>query len=614
MSNTSSFHGRVIILGMDGMNTTLVESMMAEGKLANFSKLKEMGSYNRMATTNPSQSPVAWTGFSTGLNGGKTGVFDFIKRDPKNYGLSLATSDIEAGVAKPVVHGKRWWQYASEKGVSCTVLACPVTFPADDDINGRMTSGMGVTDILGTEGTFTFYTSDPLPESKDTGGKVIHVDMSATMKMDLIGPLRKAAGQLDNVRVPFTVTVGSDGHSAKLEMQGSSFVLKEGEWSEWHEASFTMGLFKKVKGIFKMNLVEMSPGFKLYVSPINMDPRAPIMKISAPANYSAELAEKTGLYHTQGMPCDTWALNEKRLDEKAFLEHLQDILDEKKRMLDFELARTEEGILYCYFEATDNIQHMFWRFTDPKSPLYEADSPYKNTIEEWYEKMDVILGEVVGKLNPNDTLMVMSDHGFAAFRRSVHVNSWLRENGYLELKDPSAKTGGDLLLDVDWSKTRAYAIGFGAIYLNLRGRERDGIVEQGQEAESLIKEIQEKMKAWSDEQEKANVVNDIYLGSELFSGDYAGESPDLYIGFNDGFRASWQTALGNCPDVLIEDNLKKWGGDHLIDPSIVPAILFSNKKLAGDASIYDLTPTILKTIGYTDEEMKNFNFDGKPLL
>ncbi|HEY3297729.1 MAG TPA: alkaline phosphatase family protein, partial [Armatimonadota bacterium] len=483
VSNTSNFHGRIIVIGMDGMNPKVVEPMMAEGKLPHFAKLKETGFYSRMSTSNPSQSPVAWTGFSTGQNGGKTGVFDFIRRDPKDYSLALATSNIEGGVAKPVVQSKRFWQYASEKGVPCTLISFPVTFPPDKDINGRMISGMGVPDILGTEGTFTFYTSDPLPENKDTGGKVIRVDNNQTMKLNLVGPLRKAAGKLENVEVPFNVTIDNDGTHAKIELQGNTFDLKQGEWSGWHEASFTMGLFKKVKGIFKMYLVEASPGFKLYVSPINMDPRAPIMPISYPESYSKELAENpaVGLYHTQGMPCDTWALNEKRLDEKAFLEHIDDIAGEKKRALDLEMKNTPEGILYCYFEATDTVQHMFWRYDDPKNPLPEADKagPYKGEIEKYFIKMDGVLADVMSKMQPDDTLILMSDHGFASFRRAVHVNAWLRENGYLQLKDPNAKTGADLLADVDWFHTRAYAIGFGAVYLNIEGRERDGIVKPG---------------------------------------------------------------------------------------------------------------------------------------
>jgi predicted AlkP superfamily phosphohydrolase/phosphomutase len=618
--NTSNFHGRVIIIGMDGMNPKLVEPMMAEGKLPNFAKLKANGFYSRMSTSNPSQSPVAWTCFSTGRNPGKTGMFDFIKRDPKNYGLSLSTSDIEGGVAKPVVTQERFWQYASEKGVPCTVVAFPITFPPDKDLNGRMLSGMGVPDILGTEGTFSFFTSDPLPESKDTGGKVFHVDNNQTMTMNLVGPLRKAAGRTENVQVPFTVTIGNDEKSAKIELQGSTFELKQGEWSGWKEVSFTMGLFKKIKGILKMYLVEASPGFKLYVSPINMDPRAPAMPISFPESYAKDLAEdpSVGLYHTQGMPCDTWAVNEKRLDEKAFLEHIGDIFNEKKRALDLELKNTPEGILYCYFETPDMTQHMFWRYDDPKSPLPPEDKagPYQNTIEDCFIKMDGLLGDVMSKMKPTDTLIVMSDHGFASFRRAAHVNAWLREHGYMQLTDPKAKPEDrDLLADVDWPHTKAYAIGFGSIYLNIRGRERDGIVEPGGEAEALEKEIQSKLPDWTDPNDGEKVVKQVYLSRDIFHGDLSKTGPDMYIGFNDGFRASWQTALGNCPDVTIEDNLKKWSGDHLVDPSIVPAILFCNKKLpAQNPSIYDLAPTVLKMVGYTDEELKKIDFDGKPLL
>lgn len=615
VTNTSNFHGRVIIIGMDGVNPKVLEPMMAAGKLPNFSKLKATGFYGRMSTSNPPQSPVAWTALATGQNPGKTGIFDFIKRDPKKYTPSLATSEIEGGVAKSVVKSKRFWEYASEKGIPCTFIAYPITFPPDKNIKGRMLSGMGTPDILGTEGTFSFYTSDILPENKDTGGKVIHVDNNQTMTLNLTGPLVNAK---DHAEVPFTVNIGDDGKSASIEIQKHTFKLNQGEWSDWHEAAFPMGFLKSAKGIFKMYLVEASPGFKLYVSPINIDPRAPLIPISTPESYSCELAEEpsVGLYHTQGMPCDTWALNEKRLGDKAFLEHIDDIDNEKVKALSLEMKNTPEGLLYCYFESTDIVQHMFWRYTDSGNPLPAADKagPYKTEIEQHFQKMDGILGKIMAKMQPTDTLIVLSDHGFASFRRAAHVNAWLRQNGYLQLKDPTAKSGEDMD-SVDWSHTKAYALGFGSMYLNIRGRERDGIVESGPEADALKKEIRTKMMNWSDSKDGQKIIKEIYLGSDIFKGEYNAVAPDLFIGFNDGFRASWQTALGGCPDKLAEDNLKKWSGDHLIDPSLVPAVLFCNKKLTGsNPAIYDIAPTVLKMVGFSDDELKKLNMDGKPLL
>lgn len=617
LKKESGFDKKVIILGFDGLSPKIIEPMMQKGELPNFSKLKDLGSYRHLSTANPSQSPVAWAAFATGQNPGKNGVFDFIVRDPETYGLNLSFSNIKKGKARRVIKSKCFWQYTSEKKVPATIIACPVTFPPDK-IYGKMLSGMGVPDILGTEGTFTFYTSEPLNKDKENGGKCFHIRKSPVMVMNLIGPrVATPGGKVENTKAPFKVVLQEDKNSATIEYQNNEFELKKGLWSDWKEVTFKLGLFKKVKGIFKFYLVEAGPEFKLYISPINFDPRDPFFPISYPKSYSKDLAANIGLYYTQGMPMDTWAVNEKRLTEEPFLEQVDEVLREKKAILDFELSHFKNGVLFCYFESSDIIQHMFWRYTDPEHPLYEENAPqeYKNTIKVWYKKMDGILGSVMEILDKEDVLIVLSDHGFDTFRRAAHVNTWLRQNNYLALKTPNAESGSELLTDIDWSNTKAYAIGFGAIYINQKGREINGIVSPGTEKESLKKEISGKLKNWFDDKYNKPVVSNVYLGEEIFRGNYQGQAPDLYIGFNPGYRASWQTALGAIPENLIEDNLKKWSGYHLFDPKLIPGILMTNKKIVKkSASIYDISPTILKIIGFSDGELKNCDFDGEALF
>jgi len=612
----SKFNKKIIILGFDGLSPGIIESMMNNGQLPNFSQLKAQGFYKRLSTTNPSQSPVAWAGFATGQNPGKNGIFDFIVRDPKTYKLNLSLSRIEKGKPRRVIKSKCFWQHTSEAKIPTVIISCPVTFPPDK-VYGRMLSGMGVPDILGTEGTFTFYTTESLSKDSDIGGKVFEVKRSPRMAMNLIGPKVSASAKVKNVKVPFSVLLQKDRDSIIIEYQNNSLQLKAGQWSDWQEVTFKLSLFKKMKGIFKFYLVETDPEFKLYLSPINYDPRSPFFQISYPKSYSKELSELIGLYYTQGMPMDTWALNEKRLTEGPFLEQVNEVLREKKAMLDFELNRLKKGILFCYFESPDIIQHMFWRYIDPEHPLYEANAPqqYKEIIEGWYKKMDHILGDVLEEINEEDVILVLSDHGFGTFRRAVHLNTWLRKNGYLELKNPDAESGGELLEDIDWLKTEAYAIGFGAIYINQQGREGNGIVKPGRETELLKEEISQKLTHWLDKKYNRLIVNDIYSKEEIFWGKYTDQTPDLITGFNIGYRASWQTALGAVPKELIEDNLKKWSGSHLFDPQLIPGILFSNQRIIKEkVSIYDITPTILKICGFKHEELKEMNLDGQPLF
>jgi len=610
------FNKKIIVLGFDGLSSEIIEPMMEEGKLPHFSRLKEKGSYGSLTTTNPAQSPVAWAGFATGQNPGKNGIFDFIIRDPKTYSLDLSLSNIEKGKAKRVIKSKCFWQYTSEKRVPTVVIGCPITFPPDK-IYGRMLSGIGVPDILGTEGTFTFYTTESLSKDKNIGGKIFQIKKSPIINVNLIGPRVSAGGKDENAKVPFRVFLQKDQDKIIVEYHHNKFELKRGQWSDWQEVSFKLGLFKRMKGIFKFYLVECDDEFKLYISPINFNPRKPYFPISYPKRYSKELVRNIGLYYTQGMPMDTWAVNEKRLTEEPFLEQVNEVLREKKAMLDYELNKFNRGVLFCYFESPDIIQHMFWRYTDPEHPLYEEDATqkYKQMIQSWYKKMDDILGDVLQKIDKEDTVIVLSDHGFATFRRAVHLNSWLRKNGYLELKNQYAEFGAESLTDIDWSKTKAYAIGFGAIYINQQGRERDGIVSPGRETKVLKEGIAQKLKQWVDEKHRKPIVSEVYAREDIFWGEYASQTPDLYVGFNIGYRASWQTALGAVPKELIEDNLKKWSGSHLFDPNLIPGIIFLNKKITKEnPSIYDITPTIMKIIGYDEEKLKEFNFDGRPLL
>jgi len=444
------------------------------------------------------------------------------------------------------------------------------------------------------------------------------VKRSPLMIMNLIGPKMATAGRkAENIKIPFKAALQRDGNSIEIAFQDNKFTLRKDEWSGWKEVTFKLGLFRKMKGICKFYLVETEPEFKLYISPINYDPRDPYFPISHPSDYSRELVKQIGLYYTMGMPMDTWAVNEKRLTEEPFLEQVNMVLDEKNRMLDLELGRMQNGVLFCYFESSDIIQHMFWRYTDPEHPLYEAGAPqkYRDVIKSWYRKLDDTLGRVMQRLGEEDTLLVLSDHGFGTFRRAVHVNTWLRKNGYLALNNPSADWGGELLENIEWSKTKAYAIGFGAIYINQQGRERDGIVKPGRETEALKKEISKKLAAWRDDKYDTSVINRVYEREEIFWGEYADNTPDLYIGFNTGYRASWQTALGAAPKELIEDNLKKWSGSHLFDPALVPGVLFCNKRISKEnASIYDIAPTVMKITGYDGEELKKCDLDGAPLF
>ena len=366
-----------------------------------------------------------------------------------------------------------------------------------------------------------------------------------------------------------------------------------------------------VSGIARCQVLELGEHFSLYVSPINLDPERPAMPISHPDYYAGYLAKRHGSYATLGLAEDTWALNEGVTDDATFLKQAHDIDDERRTMFLGALEQLRSGALVCVFDATDRIQHMFWRYLDERNPAYGNAVPtgHRHAIRELYQKNDRLVGEVLQSLSPKDVLMVISDHGFSAFRRGVNLNAWLRREGYLTLR---AGTDGstEWLRDVDWSKTRAYCLGLSGMFLNLHGREQSGIVAPGAEAAALKAEIIAKLASLPDTDGGEIGVREAFDTAVIYDGPYRENAPDLIIGYNAGYRTSWDCATGMVSGPVFEDNTKAWSGDHCIDPRLVPGVMFCNRTVeaSGDLSIVDIAPTALRLFGIQPPA----HMDGRP--
>ncbi|MGA2002367.1 MAG: alkaline phosphatase family protein [Terriglobales bacterium] len=609
---------KMIILGVDGLDPDLLTKFMAEGKMPNFAKLAEQGSFRRLTTSIPPQSPVAWSNLITGMNAGGHGIFDFIHRDPKNFQLYFSTSKVEgpahsfsigkwviplgSGSAEQLRHGKAFWEILDENHVHNFVYRIPANFPPID-AKGKTLSGMGTPDLRGTYGTFTFYTDDPTAAvGAVEGGEVVQVDVKNNrVTTNLIGPdntfLRNAPPSTE----PFTVDVDPLESVARIDLQGQKFVLKEGEWSGWLPVEFQlMPFIGNVKGICRFYLKQAHPRFQLYVSPINIDPSNPALPISTPSSYSRDLAKEIGEYHTQGIAEDTKALTAGVLDDKEFLQQSHTVLAEHRRAFDAEFPKFHEGLFFFYFSSLDLNAHMLWRLTDPQSPSYDAAAAaqYGGALEEFYEQIDQVLGEVMARLDSDTTLLVLSDHGFAPYRHSFNLNTWLWKNGYITRKEGFTGDATQPFADVDWSRTRAYGIGLNGLYLNVRSREREGIVEVGAPADALLREIQQKLLDIRDPKDGSPVITRVDLASEVYQGPYARSGPDALVGYNRGYRSGWQTILGQFPPDVMEENTNPWSGDHCMDYTKVPGVLLSNRKIpAQTPALTDIAPTILSEFG-----------------
>lgn len=620
MSNGLEFSKDMVIIGMDALDYDVMNEFIEAGQLPNFERFKKTGSFSPLKTVCPPESAVVWTSFATGMNPGNHGIFDFIMRDPKNYLPFLSLTDVSSGsrvfklgpfkipLLKPRINNRRkspaFWEVTSKYKIPTYVYFCPNSFPADI-VHGKMISGMGVPDIRGTMGTFSFYTTKPLERDKYIGGLVFRIEKNNhIIDTFLSGPKDTSEKPPREIKLPLRIKLNTEDKHIVIQIQNKQIVLKQGQWSDWIRLKFKVNLFNRVYGICKFYLKSIEPDFELYCSPINFDPQAPLFSICYPRDLSKKLAQGIGLFYTQGMPFDTWALNEGRIDENIFLEQANSVLAEREKILTTEMSKFKGGIFFFYFEYPDPIQHMFWHLQNTEK------SPYKETVLKCYKKMDDILGRVMENIKSDTTLIVLSDHGFGDFKRAIHLNSWLRDNGFLCLKD-SKKESREFFQDVDWSRTEAYALGFGGVYINQIGRESQGIVPAGSETEQVKQGITDKLSKWFDPKTEESIVKKVYSKEEVFKGEFNREAPDLYVGFNIGYRASWQTALGAIPLGAIEDNLKAWRADHIFDPSLVDGVLFINKKIALQRKprIIDIAPTILKLF-----DIESNKLDGDSLL
>lgn len=616
---------RVVVLGGDGMEPSLLERWMDAGELPHLARLRAAGSYSRLRTTVPAESPVAWSSFISGKNPGKTGIFDFLTRSEEDYLPRLSMTSVTPGpLGKPVVRNNRQggalWDYLSRAGRRVTIIQVPVTFPPEK-VRGRMMSGLGVPDLRGSWGTSFYYATDlPGDSATELGGRNVRIEVvEGRAETRLLGPR--------DVPLPLRFEVVDDGH-VRVSVGGAERVLPVATWSEWFEVSFPVKppLFT-AHGIVRFYVREARPHLRVYQSAINFHPRRPPFAFTYPERWSGELADEIGLYKSLGWATDTWGLNEGRLDEKAFLEDLHYTFDKRIEITLSALRRMDSDLLISVMNSTDRVQHMFWRFLDREHPLYspEGERLWGGAILDVYRKFDGTLGEILGRVGPETTVFVLSDHGFHSFRRAVNLNTWLRDEGFLALKAARVaekeyglsdlQAGGTFWPNVDWSRTRAYSMGLGKVYLNLAGREAEGIVGLGKEYREVRAEIEKRIRDLKDAGNGGTpVVRQVYRPEEIFTGEFVGKSGDLVVGFHDGYRVSWQTALGGIPEEVFTVNARKWSGDHCsFDPEITCGTLVCSRPLAlggGLPSIMDLAPTILRLLDVPIPP----DLDGKPLL
>jgi predicted AlkP superfamily phosphohydrolase/phosphomutase len=591
---------KVIVIGIDGMDPGLSESMMRQRLLPNLDKLRAAGGFSRLGTSIPPQSPVAWANFINGAGPGSHGLFDFIHRHPQDPRAPFySAAETVAGQTLLRRQGVPFWDYLDEAGVPSTFYDLPSNYPPSPSQHGhhRCISGMGTPDMLGTHGTYQHFASDnPLMPVNEGGGKRFPLSFEAeTARGSIVGPEASFLGDSHALSVEFLVHRDRQANAAVIEVQGHKIILKAGQWSSWTKIEFqTPWYAANVHGICRFYLQEATPNFRFYVTPINMDPSAPAQRISEPPSFIQEVSQRLGLFYTTGFQEDHKARSNGVFVDDEFLKQATMVLEERLALFDYALENYDDGLLFFYFSSSDLQSHIFWWNSNEPHPIRsDAEAKkYFGHVRRLYQRLDQVVGDILDRYGSQATILVMSDHGFANFGRQFNLNTWLRGKGYLGPPDCAS-----ILRDVDWSRTVAYGLGINGLYLNLKGRERDGIVDPGEEQEALLTQLIAGLEAVTDFNGQ-RVIRRAYRADQVYSGSATGLAPDLIVGYCRGYRASWATVLGDVTEEFLLDNDSAWSADHCADALEVPGVLFSNRAIDGkNPSLVDVAPSILSEFG-----------------
>jgi predicted AlkP superfamily phosphohydrolase/phosphomutase len=694
---------RVIVLGFDGADPELLDRFMAEGELPSFRALRQQGSFLRLATSTPAQSPVSWSSILTGLNPGRTGIFGFVQLSPVDGSLQYtltrwsthalpSTGDrlymslgaglilglllwavvrmvgfrTRVGVAAglvgggllagsaalflftavpasipataPVRDGTPFYKMLADQGLAAVALQAPMDTPPPAAPGLRVLCGLGVPDIAGQDASWAIYTSEILPARRTpTGGRIVLLEsLDGINEVDILGPSdpfvseelaglerreandfdeherlraeleRLRARQFASVRMLVRWKPGEDRVTLELpEVQ--PVTLRQGEWSDFLPVTFRSGKLVVRRGLARFYVARAGSELRLYQEPIGWDPRHPNPQVplSSPPDFVSELArrDRVGLFETTGWACATNALKDEMIDERAFVEDVADGMRRREAILREELERKDWRCLFAVFTGVDRIQHMLWRHLDDGHPAHRASEAGAGleALREMYRSMDRLIGMVMRYyVDDRTALILLSDHGFASFRWSVHLNAWLRREGYLAVR-PEVRTPATFerpFPAIDWTRTRAFAYGLGQIRINVK-REGDGgrgIVPPGERA-ALVEEIAGRLLAL--EHEGRRIVHAADRRDAAYSGPHLESAPDLIPGFVRGYRVSAATILGEVPPMIFEPNESRWSGDHCsVAPELVPGILLTSFKLPeGPARVIDVAPTVLALLG-----------------
>ena len=595
---------RVVILGFDGVEPRIIESMLAANELPHLAKLRDQGSYQRIDTTTPPQSPTAWSTFATGTNPGMHGIFDFLRRDSQTGLPALGFGMMNPLLLNPdgtlnqlpeytcFRKGTPFWVLADAAGKRCCLIQVPYAYPPEPLAHGRMVCGLDVPDIRLTQSTYVAL-SDRFskPENLPGGIKLplVFVDDTTTVAV----PGFRIPKTEKFAETPMKIAVDRHKRQITITVLEKTLTVAEGAWSDWLDWTFPASDTVSVRAISRVLVHEAGEHVHLYMTCFQATPGAPYFAVSHPKEYAARCEKEYGPFKTVGWSDDTKALQQGELSESAFLDEAKRNMAWTTKVVLGELDKKDSDLLIAGWTSTDRIAHMFWQYRDPTHPMYteEGAKRYGRVLEETYQEIDRIVGEVTNRLKPADRVFVLSDHGFHSYRKSFSVNTWLVRNGYLELQGQpdreTACTDTKYMQDFDLGKSKAFGLGLSGIYFDTRPPDK-----------SLLETVRKKLLEITDPETGAKIFRTIYTKDDIYRGKTLENAPDLILGYAEGYQTDKASAAGAVPEAVFSVNKEKWSGDHASsDSADTPGILFSNHKVAGPANLLDIAPTALSCLG-----------------
>lgn len=581
-------HPRFVCLGVSGMDYNWLTRYFEEDarrlpskrRLVHLARLRAMGALHPLRSEIPPESPVAWASMITGVHPGRHGIFDFV-RPGANYRplhgmIDLRRMRLVLGripVRPPQIHGRlaspTFLERIQAAGYPVVSLRQPMLFPARPVPGARMLAGLGTPDIAGGTGSYTVWSSRVAFPEGDTvfGGVQIRLDPTQVgpFRTHLPGPVdptldRGADGRLQRGGAPleFEILEGCDPPQVAIRLAGRTVTAGVGERTPFMDVPFRLGTWPPitVRGQVRFEVKEIDP-LVVLADPVNAYGSSSAFPLTTPPDYAEDLFRRYGPLETVGWAEQTFALNDGYQDDEGFVRDLLEDMDRDAGVLLGELARGGSCVFQVFSAA-----YVPGRVEELGEPMLTL-----------YSRVDRIVGDVLDQLDPDDVLVVCSEHGTTSWRWEVALNQWLVEEGYMT---PKHGGGADA---VDWSRTRAYAMGLGQIYLNIRGREGQGIVDPA-DVPALAREIRAKLlDVRNPFRPDDHPVREVYLLQELYDGPEVHAAAEIQVGFDAGYQVSWQTAfLGGLGREVFEENDLSWSGAHgSTDVSVVEGILLVNR-------------------------------------